>query len=166
MGNKVGRKNVYDTKIKPYFSEILEMCRTSTDRQIAEVLGVAYSSFMKYKSEKEEFSELLKNGRQNLVAELKGALIKKAKGFTYEEKKVIADSDGVIRKEIMHKYSPPDVAAINLLLKNYDKDNWSNDPQILRLKEKEIELKQKAVEENNDYIVKLDEVLDKIEGGF
>lgn len=143
---KRGRKSAYDTKIKPYFPEILEMCKTATDKQIAEALGVGYSVFMKYKAEKEEFRELIKKGRQNLVAELKGILIKKAKGFDYEEKKVITDSEGYTRKEITQKYAPPDVAAINLLLKNYDRDNWANDPQMLEIRKQELALQKKRVE--------------------
>jgi hypothetical protein len=42
----------------------------------------------------------------------------------------------------------PDVAALNLLLKNYDKDHWSNDPQMLELRKKELELKEKQIESN------------------
>lgn len=143
---KTGRKNVYETKIKPHFPEILEMCKTHTDAQIAEALGVGYSTFLKHKAEKKEFQEILKKGRQNLVAELKGVLIKKAKGFNYEEKKMITDSDGFTREEITQKYSPPDVAAINLLLKNYDRDNWANDPQMLELRKKELELQERKLE--------------------
>lgn len=143
---KGGRKSAYDTRIKPYFSDILEMCKTASDKQISEALGVSYSTFLKYKAEKKEFSELLKKGRQDLVRELKGVLVKKAKGFTYEEKRVITDSSGFTRKEVVQKYAQPDVAAINLLLKNYDKENWANDPQALELKRQELELRKKRME--------------------
>lgn len=44
---------------------------------------------------------------------------------------------------------PPDVASINLLLKNYDKENWSNDPQSLDLRRKELELREKQIENNS-----------------
>lgn len=146
---KTGRKSAYENRIKPYFTEITEMCKSMTERQIAEALGVSYSTFLKYKAEKKEFAELLKKGRQNLVAELKGILIKKAKGYTYEEKKVISDSDGYTRKEVTQKYAHPDVASINLLLKNYDEENWSNDPQIIALRKKELELREKQIENNS-----------------
>lgn len=145
---KTGRKSAYIEKIKPNFPKILEMCKSMTDRQIAEALGVAYSTFLKYKAEKKEFSELLIKGRQNLVAELKSVLIKKATGFAYEEKKTIKDSDGYERVETTQKYASPDVAAINLLLKNYDKDNWSNDPQLLELRKKELELRERQIKNN------------------
>lgn len=145
---KLGRKSAYENKIKPYFPEIMEMCKSMTDRQIAEALGVSCSTFMKYKAEKKEFSELLKRGRQNLVAELKSILIKKAKGFSYKEKKLISDGSNVVRQEIVERYAQPDVAAINLLLKNYDKENWANDPQMIELRKKELELKERQIENN------------------
>ena len=43
----------------------------------------------------------------------------------------------------------PDVAAINLCLKNYDKENWSENPQNLELKKQELELKKTIAEANN-----------------
>ena len=46
------------------------------------------------------------------------------------------------------KQSLPDVAALNLALKNYDKNNWSNDPAMLDIKKAELKLKQKAAENN------------------
>jgi hypothetical protein len=38
------------------------------------------------------------------------------------------------------------VAAINLLLKNYDRQNWENDPQALDLRREELELHKKQLE--------------------
>ena len=146
-----GRPSKYDTHIKPYFEDIKRMCMYMTDRQIAERLGVAYSSFNLYKKNKAEFSELIKEGRQNLVFELKGNLIRASKGYTYSEKKIIKERDEngnmvVVREEISEKYMRPDVAATNLLLKNYDKENWANDPQELELKKKALELQKEKLE--------------------
>lgn len=146
---KVGRKSAYETKIKPNFPEILEMCKTMTDKQISESLGVNYSTFLKYKAEKTEFSELLIKGRQNLVAELRGILIKKAKGYTYEEKKIVSDSNGFTKQEIVQKYALPDTGAIHLLLKNYDSENWSNDPLKAKLQKEEFKLKKEQIEKGD-----------------
>jgi hypothetical protein len=52
----------------------------------------------------------------------------------------------VVREEISEKYMRPDVAATNLLLKNYDKENWANDPQELELKKKALELQKENLE--------------------
>lgn len=168
---KGGRKSKYFTHVEPRLMEIMEMCRTMTETQIAETLGVGASTFQAYKAEFPELAEILKKGRQNLVAELRGALIKKAKGYEYTETKettervkwpeniraalldagFTADQIGqarIVKTEVARKKMPPDVAALNLALKNYDKENWANDPQQLELKKKEIELRERQIEAN------------------
>lgn len=152
---KRGRKSAYEIYIKPRFSEISEWLKNgATEKQIYENLGVSRNCFYKYKKEKEEFGELLKNGRKSLVLQLRGALVKKALGFSYVEKKTIRSRDMIgepftERIEETVKQSLPDVAALNLCLKNYDSDEWANDPQNLAIKKEELELKKKAFEEGN-----------------
>lgn len=150
---KRGRKNAYETTIKPRFSDISEWLKHgATERQIAHNLGVSYSTFNKYKADVKEFSELLKNGRQSLVLELRGALVKKALGFTFTEIKKytkIENGQAVQYVEETTKNALPDVAALNLCLKNYDPDDWANDPQQLKIKEKELELRREIAEKND-----------------
>lgn len=148
-----GRKSAYETQIKPRFSDISDwLASGATDKQIAHNLGIAYSTFNKYKAEVTEFSEFLKNGRQTLVVELRGALVKKALGFYFEEETEVKELDKEIntlittKKERKKRYSAPDVAALNLCLKNYDPEAWANDPQALKLKEKELELRREIAE--------------------
>lgn len=136
-----GRKSKYFSHVEPYLDEISKWAENMTEVQIARKLGVGYWNFCDYKRNYPQLQQAIKKGRQDLVFELKSTLIRKAKGFSYEEKKIITDSDGYTRKEVTQKYAQPDVAAINLLLKNYDKDNWSNDPQALELRKKRLNLK-------------------------
>lgn len=145
---KRGRKSKYFSHVEPYLDDIAEWSASMTEAQIARKLGVGLTAWYEYKAKYPKLSESIKKGRQDLVIELKSVLIKKAKGYTYEEKKVITDSEGYTRKEVTQKYAQPDVASINLLLKNYDRENWSNDPQALELKKKELELREKQVEAN------------------
>ena len=144
---KMGRKNKYYTHIKPHLKEIPEMLQDMTEEQVAKKLGVAYSSWNKYKLEFKELSEVIKKGNASLVGELKSVLKKRAKGFQYEEKKIIKEHGVVVREEIHVKSAITDVASINLLLKNYDKENWANDPQMIELRKKELELREKKLEE-------------------
>ena len=174
MAGKRGRKNKWETDIKPNLPLIQEMAQTMTEKQIADALGVSYTgTWSLCKKQHPELMEVLKEGRQNLVADLRGALIKKAKGYEYTETKETTErvkwpdeiyaallSAGftpqqigearLVKTEVAQKKMAPDVAAINLALKNYDKENWANDPQSLELKKKELELKEKAME-NNDW---------------
>lgn len=169
---KRGRKNRYETHVAPFFPQILEwLSNGATEKQIAEKLGVGYSTWSDYKVKYQELGEILEKGRRNLVADLRGALVKKAMGFHYTEKKVVREhvdmpedvrnfllDNGFTREQIEHaelvkteiadKYATPDVAALNLALKNYDKDDWANDPQALELRKKELELKERQIENN------------------
>ena len=150
---KRGRKSVYDTKIKPRFDDILKWLRNgATEKQIYQNLGISYNVFYKYKNEKNEFNELLKKGKESLVEQLRGALIKKALGFEYTETKrftKIENGKQVQTIEETKKQSLPDVAAANLLLKNYDKENWSNDPRSDDIKREELEIKKKLFDKEN-----------------
>lgn len=125
------------------------MCLMMTEEQIAKTLGVAYSSFRVYKKQYPALENSLKKGRFELVLELRGALIKRAKGFQYTEIKETIEGSIVTKIEKTVKTALPDVAALNLALKNYDKENWSNDPQTLALRKKELELREKQIEANN-----------------
>ena len=153
-----GRKNKYETHVVPFFNNISEWLKNgATERQIAEKLGIAYSTFNDYKVKYPELMELLQKGRRDLVTELRGALVKKALGYEYDETKVVTENVDLppemqsalidagfnreqieqarlVKTEAYHKKMSPDVAALNLALKNYDKNNWANDPQMLALR--------------------------------
>ena len=98
-------------------------------------------------------------------------MVKRAIGFDYTETKVVReqvelpdnirnfllsnnftpeeiDRAELVKTEIDRKHALPDVAALNLALKNYDKDDWANDPQTLELKKEELELRKKQIESN------------------
>lgn len=134
--------------------------------------GVAYSTFRRFKKEKKALSALVRDAKRDVVKDLRGALIKRAMGFEYTEtKKTYIKADlpeetkealraigyseeeieavQLIKEEVSQKVSLPDVVAINLALKNYDKNAWANDPQMLDIKKKELKLKEKVVEANN-----------------
>lgn len=147
----MARPSKYEKEVEPYLSQISKMALTMTEGQIAHTLGISLSSWKRYKSRYEPLKKALNEGRKDLVKDLKSTLIEKAKGFDYEEKKIIKQVNEVgelvvVREETYIKRATPDVAALNLLLKNYDKENWANDPQALALKEKELELKEKKIE--------------------
>ena len=84
-----GRPSKYETNVKPYFDQIKKWLEQgATERQIAEQLGVAYSTYNDYKTKYSEFAELIKTkDMKPLVEELRSALVKKALGFEYKESK-------------------------------------------------------------------------------
>ena len=149
MKKQKGRPGKYEKKVKPYLERIKEMVLQMNEAQIAQTLGIAYSTFRDYKVKHKELEEALQGGHKELVIDLKSSMIKKAKGFEYTEKKIIKNKRGeVMREEIYVKQALPDLASQNLLLKNYD-PTWANDPQALAIQREELELKKKKAEAND-----------------
>lgn len=150
----VGRPNKYDSHIKPYLKQIAEWKKNgATDEQVCKQLGVSLAVFYAAKAKYQEFSEALKNSREAFVADLRGELARLAFKHNLETVKVYSKTDEsgqtVTYKEKTSKEVDGDIAAIHLLLKNLDKDNWADNPQGLRLKQQELELKKLIAEANN-----------------
>lgn len=143
-----GRKSAYETHIKPRFEEIRKWASGgATDKEIAAALAVSDSTYFKYKAKYAEFRDVLKDARVKPVDEIKAALFKRATGFVYQERKEVIEAGVTVRIEIMTKQALPDPACAMILLKHWAKDEgWTNDPQQLELKRKELELREKQVE--------------------
>lgn len=148
-------KSKYEEFVKPYLKEIESWKRTgSTDEQIAKNLGVSVNTFNEYKKKYREFSESLKKGRSHAVADLKSELWDLAHKHTLKTKKIYIrnNADGSESKftEITEKEIDSSPIAINMLLKNIDRDGkWSDNPQGMSLREQELELKRLEMELNN-----------------
>ena len=148
----MGRKSRYETHVEPYLDDIRKWYQLLNEGEIARKLGIGITSFEKYKREHPELREALREGRFELVEDLKLTLKKKAKGFSYTEKeRIIQDVDGkkttIVRER--EKYVLPDTGAIHLLLKNLD-ENWRNDDgPTMALRREKLELDKKRAETND-----------------
>lgn len=119
---KRGRKDKYETHVKPYFEEIKMMkVNGYDDIDIAKAIGINKSTFAKYKAEKKEFRELIEKANVNLELKVVDALAQRAVGIKYTEKKKTVRKKGneVVFQEIVEteKFLPPDVGAIALYMK-------------------------------------------------
>ena len=145
----MGRKNKYETHVKPYLDKIAFWYQTMTEAQIAARLGICVDSFEKYKREHEELTDCLRNSKQQLISDLKETLKKKAKGYEYEETKttIRQENDKEVKViEKYKKYAHPDTAAIHLLLKNLD-DSWRNDDKsTMEIKREQTDIAKKRAE--------------------
>lgn len=160
---KRGRKNAYETRIKPKFKEIAELAKKGvTEASIAKQIGVSRSTFEKYKNEFPELSDLLKNNRLTAVDDIENSMYQSACGIKRTVKKVqktrhIEYENGrKIREwEEMTPYTeeifiPPNPTAAIYLLKHWGKDRgYTNDPLTLELKKEELELKKEIADANN-----------------
>ena len=145
----MGRPNKYFTNIQPRLNEVQDLCLIMTDEEMANYFDVSPSCWYDYKNKYSEFKEALTIGRRKLVVELKDTLIKKARGFQYEESKEVTDKYGNTRTEVYKKAALPDVKAIAMLLANYDRDFWRSDPAEYELKKKNLELQEMKLEQED-----------------
>lgn len=151
---KTGRKSKYDTEIKPHLKEIEKAVKNgATIAEIAKAFDIAESTIYKYKNEIKEFSAAFARGRASIVIEIRGALLKKALGFEYEEEKRVGRKDGkgenIVLIEKYKRYSPPSETAAAMLLRNYDSEWIDKDNATTTLKQQEYELKKLMAENNN-----------------
>lgn len=154
----------YDSQVKPYIKDIEQWLHEgTTEAVICHKLGVSHQSWINYKDKYSELFEAVKRGRMNLILDLKSSLYKRAMGFHEEEsegrrEKGADGKDKLVVTKVVRKYYPPDVAAINLALKNLDRGNdidraWSNDPEMADLRREELELKRLEVQSPEGEII-------------
>ena len=147
-----GRQSQYDALVKPHLDKIRDWRKTgATVEQICDALGVGVSTFMKYKNDHIELQDAYKKGTTEFVFELKGELAKLATKHTVETNKVYKKKDEITGHETTYqekivKEVDADIAAINLLLKNLDKANWSDNPVYTDIRKRELEIKEKLAE--------------------
>ena len=155
----MGRPSKYDTEIKPYIEDIKKAVQAgATVEEIAVAFGINKSTLYKYKAEKKELKDAFARGRRMIIFEIKGALLKKALGYDYEEKKqyITEDASGNKKKhtEIMTRHQPPSETAGAMLLRNYDPEWLDKDNISTELRKQELELK-KAIAESNNFDLEL-----------
>lgn len=144
----------YHSHVRPHLQKIKQMKENgATERQIANSLGIAYSSFNNYKKQYKELEEVLLNANAAIVTNVRGKLIERATGYYITEEKhtTTEDPDGskVEKHEVSKKYIAPDVGAIVLVLKNYDPDFTNDDKETRNRKDKELEIKEKNSEKDD-----------------
>ena len=124
--NKRGRKNKYDTHVKPRLKDIENWCRDGKiDSELCKRLGVSLSKFQEYKKEFKELTDTLKRGKQEADYEVENSLYKRALGYENTETKRIKNESGkIIRTEILTKQMPADVTACIFWLKNRKSNEW------------------------------------------
>lgn len=150
-GFKMARPTKYDKEVKPHIEEVREaVANGATTKEIADALGIAESTVYEYKKKYKEFSDAFTRGRAQICVDIRAALLKKALGFHYEEKKVYMNKDGQPQTEIFQRYCQPSETAGAMLLRNYDKEWLDKDSVTTELKRQEMELK-KAIADDNSF---------------
>ncbi len=142
---KRGRKNKYDTHVKPRLEEIGHWCREGlTEEEICKRLGVSIASFCNYKNEFVELLEVLKVNKEIADYRVEDALYMRALGYEYDEetfeefeleKPYLNGAGEWVRTELrltkkVRKKQAPDVTAQIFWLKNRRPDVWRDRQQV------------------------------------
>jgi len=102
------------------------------DKQIAKNVGINEGTLYDWMNKYPKISEAIKRGKAPVDIEVENALLKRAKGYSYEEKtteiRTLADGDRETHIKTIIKHVPPDPTAIIFWLKNRKPEVW-NKPQ-------------------------------------
>lgn len=108
-----------------YLTEVkMVAMRGLEDEEIAQVFGIDYDLFKKWKKTYPSFRAALDNGRTRADAEVVAALFKRATGkFKLRETKIIKYKDDYETLDVNVHY-PPDTEAIKYWLNNRKREHW------------------------------------------
>lgn len=155
MANNRGRKSKYETDVLPFIDDIKKAVQAgATLDEVAAGLGIAKSTLCRYKNDKKELKDAFARGRAAVIFDIKAALLKKALGYEYTEKKtVVKPMTGgipmVAAIEEYQKHQPPSETAAAMLLRNYDKEWLDRDSISTDLKQQKLELEKAIAAANN-----------------
>jgi len=117
-------KDKYETNVLPHLISVEEwVLEGLTQAQIAQRLGVSCRTFSKYKREHEELRKVLERKPEEIIKRVEEALLKRAVGYTYTEKKVVDKGDKT-EETFQDKEMAPDLKAIDMILKTYCPEKW------------------------------------------
>lgn len=117
-------------------------------RQICENLNVNTNYWYKAIDASDEFARISTRTKDIVDREVENALYKRAIGYEYEEITEEYEADFLIKKKVVTKRQPPDVAAQIFWLKNKRPNDWKDKREV----------------DNTVALEKLDEVLGQIKG--
>lgn len=138
----MGRPSKYNPQYHVPWAKALAM-EGKTDKEIADSMEVSRSTLKKWEKEYEEFAEALSKGKEAADSVVEMSLYKRAKGFSYKEKKTVVtmDKDGnqkPARIEVIEREAIPDVGACVFWLKNRRRDKWRDSWDLDVSADKEI----------------------------
>lgn len=134
---KAGRKGKYEYWLTCDGLTLIEGWARDglTDEQISHNMDIAYSTFRIWKDKFSALSAALKKNKEIVDYEVENALLKRAKGFEYEEKtyeRVWNDKVGKyikVNTKTVGKMVTPDTGAAAFWLKNRQSKKWRDKPE-------------------------------------
>lgn len=153
------KKTKLETVLIPRAKEIAKLLdEGKSEKNVAEYLGISYSTWKTYKSKLQDYLQNKKDTDDQKLRDVENAMYEAAIGITKTVKKAMkvktVEYDGGKRLKEEERieyyfediYIPPSVSAGQFLLKNWDKNNYSNNPAELKQKIEEFEHKKNLEE--------------------
>lgn len=130
-------KSKYEEYVEPKLILVEAWARDGLiEEQIAKNLGVAYSTFREYKSKYPALMAALKKGKEVVDIEVENALLKRAKGYSYNEvtqelmRNPTTGANELVITKIVKKEVQPDTTAQIFWLKNRKPKEWRDKQEI------------------------------------
>lgn len=147
----MGRQSKYKEYVEPYLEDIGKWVSAgATVEEVADALDVNARTLTDYRKKYPALDSCFTRGRVAVVCNIKAALLKKALGFNYEEKRQsITNSKAGEKKvhtEIYTRYCPPSETAAAMMLRNIDPTYRDQDNAVVKLRQQEAELRKKIAE--------------------
>jgi hypothetical protein len=122
-----------------YIDTVKKLCLLgATDKQMADIFGVAESTFNKWKIDHPEFSESLKEGKEIADAQVASSLFNRALGYSHNEDDIRAVNGEIVITPTIKHY-PPDTTACIFWLKNRQPKLWrEKQPEVGEGEEEQI----------------------------
>lgn len=156
------KNSLYKTQVLPNLANgyINQLARSGlTQYQIADAIKISHPTMDRYLRVHQDLREAVTTGREVAIVELENALFKKATGYKetvhkgMKVKKVVYENG---RKkgevETVEPYEEevvfaPDTGAAIFLLKNWAKEKkYSNEPELMAARKRELDIKEKMME--------------------
>ena len=123
----------------------LEACARNglTDEQIAQNMGIGYSTLQTWKNKYQDIQDTLKRGKEVVDIQVENALLKRALGYSYIEKtserrlnEDTGEYEMVTTKEVVKEITPDTTAQI-FWLKNRKPEEWRDKREISNTSDKD-----------------------------
>lgn len=111
-----------------------------TDKQIAYNIGINVCTLYDWKNNYSDISNALKKGKEVVDRQVENALLKRALGYSYIERRVKKEFGEVVEETLIEKEVVPDTTAQIFWLKNRKPEQWRDKVENVNINQPDREI--------------------------